>query len=204
MIDRPYRTAALAALLLFCCLALSASSALPARAADEELEPGIGDAPRSDRLPDGGDSEEGGTAAKRQGLDRPSALFHAQQAGPVRYSRQRSARRSRGARRDAEGALHATERRSQRQGRRADRRGDRGDVAPLGQRYRRPAHDPRRCFRARRRSRPCHAGARRRDRARPGERRGLASARHRAFDAERYRAGARRSQARDCHRPQPL
>ena len=69
MIERPYRTAALAALLLFCCL--SASSALPARAADEELEPGIGDAPRSDRLPDGGDSEEGGQPPSGKDLTGP-------------------------------------------------------------------------------------------------------------------------------------
>jgi tetratricopeptide (TPR) repeat protein len=71
MIDRPYRTAALAALLLFCCLALSASSALPARAADEELEPGIGDVPPSDRLPDGGDSEEGGQPPSGKDLTGP-------------------------------------------------------------------------------------------------------------------------------------
>jgi tetratricopeptide (TPR) repeat protein len=70
MIDRPCRTAALAALLLFCCLALSASSALPARAADEELEPGIGDVPPSDRLPNG-DSEEGGLPPSGKDLTGP-------------------------------------------------------------------------------------------------------------------------------------
>jgi tetratricopeptide (TPR) repeat protein len=67
MIDRPYRIAALAALLLSFCLALS----LPARAADEELEPGLGDVAPGNTLPDTGDPEEGGPPPNGEDLTGP-------------------------------------------------------------------------------------------------------------------------------------
>jgi tetratricopeptide (TPR) repeat protein len=56
---------------MFCCLAISAAFYLPARAADEELEPGIGDAPPSDMFPDSGDPEEGGPAPSGKDLTGP-------------------------------------------------------------------------------------------------------------------------------------
>ena len=71
MIGRPYRTASLSTLLLFCCLSMSAVLALPALAVDEELEPGIGDVPSGDMLPNGGVPEEGEEAPSGKDLSRP-------------------------------------------------------------------------------------------------------------------------------------
>jgi hypothetical protein len=71
MIDRPYRTAALATLLLICCLAI-ASFSLPARAADDEFPPGIGDVPPGDMRPDSGEPEEGGQAPSGKDLSGPA------------------------------------------------------------------------------------------------------------------------------------
>ena len=71
MIDRPYRTAALSTVLLFFCLAMSPAFSLPARAADDEFPPGTGDAPPGDRLPDGGDSEDGGQPPSGKDLTGP-------------------------------------------------------------------------------------------------------------------------------------
>jgi tetratricopeptide (TPR) repeat protein len=71
MIDRPYRAASLSTLLLFCCLSMSAVLALPALAADEELEPGIGDVPSGDMLPNGGVPEEGEEAPSGKDLSGP-------------------------------------------------------------------------------------------------------------------------------------
>jgi tetratricopeptide (TPR) repeat protein len=70
MIDRPYRNASLSTLLV-CCLAMSAVLSLPARAADEELEPGIGDLPPADMLPDGGGREGGEEAPSGKDLSGP-------------------------------------------------------------------------------------------------------------------------------------
>jgi hypothetical protein len=71
MIDRPCRTASLSTLLLFCCLAIPGMLTLPALAAEEELEPGIGGVPSGDMLPDSGEPEEGGETPSGKDLSGP-------------------------------------------------------------------------------------------------------------------------------------
>ena len=204
MIERPYRTAALAALLLLCCLALSATCRLlrarrgrRARAGHWRCAPER-QAPRRRRFgsrgppPSGKDLTGPPPSSTPNKQDRSDILGNVPLGDPaVRaemlkelYTQLRSARNAKDGR--------------------ADRRGDRGDLAPLGQRHRRSAHDPRRYFRA---AADLDLALQVLDAVTelaPEHGEGLASARHRACDAERYRAGDRRSQARARHGAQPL
>jgi regulator of sirC expression with transglutaminase-like and TPR domain len=70
MKNRSYRTAVLPTLVLFCCLAIPAAFSSPSHAADEELEPGIGEVPPTDMLPDGA-PEEGGETPSGKDLSGP-------------------------------------------------------------------------------------------------------------------------------------